>query len=250
VHRRIDECAAVTVINMMTQPKARVGYIISDSAVTSPDGLLQRTCAKVIYGVSRFPWAMGVTGNVPSEILLRAIGEASPTSLKQLWKQLGPAMRRATAETASARDIPTTELFCQVKGIVWDFASKRPQGFVMQNVSGEMVGAGCVEPYVWYDTAWAMGTHEGAAQLLGREINLTDPASFDPEQDGVDLVTAQRRGVTINITPGIAAGHCRIGGEIHLTEVRKTGVQVFAIGEFPDPIGKHIDANRQAVACR
>lgn len=239
--RRADGTSAVTVINMLTQPKGRVGYIISDTAITSPEGVLLRTMGKVMFGTARFPWALGITGNVAPEVLHRAIGEANPLTLKQLCKRLPSALRRAVTETAAMQRIPIAAVYCQVKGVAWDFAKNRPQGFTMQSDETQVLGAGTMEPFVWYDLPWMMGTHETAADLLGRPVDLIDPASFDADSDSMALVTAQRRRPAINVTPGAVPGFCRIGGEIHLTEVRKTGVYLYAVGQFPDPLGELID---------
>jgi hypothetical protein len=136
---------------------------------------------------------------------------------------------------------PACELFCLVKGVAWDFAQKRPVGFLMQTADGEMAGGEAIAAFTWYETAWALGTHESADALLDRPVDVTDPDSFDPETDGLSLITAQRCRGAIDITPGVIPGFFRIGGEIHLTEIRKTGVQVFAIGDFPDRVGELID---------
>ncbi|WCT73797.1 hypothetical protein PQ455_00760 [Sphingomonas naphthae] len=234
----------MTAINVVVQRKARAAFIISDTAVTAPDGTLVRSVGKVIFSVKHgFPWAMGVTGNVAPEVLLKAIGEEKTATLKQLEKRLPLAMRRAVAETCDLRGVTPAEIFCQVKGAYWDFSRKRPMGMMMQANAGDMVGAGAIEAYTWYDLPWAMGTHEAAEVLLGRAVDLEEPDSFDAEHDGYALIKAQRQRGGIDITPGMEAGHCRIGGEVHLTEVRKTGVQVYVIGDFVDQIGERIVAS-------
>ena len=133
-------------------------------------------------------------------------------------------------------------MYCQVKGVYWAFTRKRPVGMVMQSVDNVVPGAGPIEAFTWYDLPWAMGTHESADALLEREVDVTDPDSFDPEIHGMALVAAQRARPAINLTPGIEEGHCRIGGEVQVTEVRKSGVRTITVGEFPDKVGQRIAA--------
>lgn len=241
----------MTSITIAAQAKARCGIIISDSAVTNPDGTLQRIAGKVVYSVSGLPWALGVTGNVMAEVLFAPMSKASPRTLKQLFKRLPEVMRRAIAITAEAQRKPASELFLMVKGMAWDFKRNRPVGFTAQSNAGRVLLATGrdmeMAPFGVYEMPWMLGTHEPADLLLGRPVDLLDPASFDPEHDGLALVTQHRLRGVIDLTPGCEPGHCRIGGEVHLTEVRKTGVQIFEIGRFPDRIGRPIDPKTPAV---
>jgi hypothetical protein len=231
----------MTAINMMVQPKARAGFLISDGAHTLPDGTVCELAPKIIHGAGRFPWAMGITGNVHPATLLHALGEANPINLKQLVKRLSEAIREAMRRTAVKHAMPLDDVLCGVRGVAWDFARKRPIGFVLVSDPAALLPGAIA--FAWHETAWNITATPGAASpgdILGREVDITDPASFDPERDGLALIVAQRERGVIDTMVGLEPGHCRIGGEVDLTEVTKHGVRVWRIHDFGDVVGERI----------
>lgn len=232
----------MTAINMMVQPKARAGFIVSDGAHTLPDGTVCELSPKVVSGTGRFPWAMGITGNVHPVTLTYALAALNPLNLKQLTKRLPEAMRNAMRQTAEKHTMPLSDVLCGVRGVAWDYARKRPIGFVVVSDPEALLPGATA--FAWYETAWNVTATPGAASpadILGRDVDLTDPASFEPEADGLALITAQRERGAIDAMPGLEAGHCRIGGEVDLTEVTKHGVRVWQIHDFGDRVGGRIE---------
>ena len=231
----------MTSINMMVQRKARTGYIIADQAHTCPaEGTLLRVAPKIIFGTSpRFPWALGVCGNVAPEVLLEEVGKDSPRSAKQLERRLPNAIRRAVSVAASARGVPPSQVIIQVVGVLWNFHESRPEGFVISSARNTLLNQK-TDPYVWYETNWMLGHHLAPENALGRPVDLTDPEDFNPEIDGITILRSQRRVPSVEIDPTIAPGHCRIGGEVDLVEVTRHGVQVWKLHDFCDPIGQRI----------
>lgn len=231
----------MTAINMMVQPKARAGFIISDGAHTAPDGTLIENSPKVIHSAGRFPWAAGVTGNVRPATILATLGEANPLTLKQLVKRLPDAMRAAIVTTAATTGTDPARLDLALVGIVWDFAANRPSGFMCQSRRGVIHAD--AEAFTWYDTDCIIAGGEigDVAAQLGRPCDPTKPASFDPERDGLALIERQRRAGITPTTPGLNSASCnRIGGDIDMTVVTKQGVQVWLIHQFPDAVGQPI----------
>lgn len=228
----------MTVINMMVQPRARTGFIISDGAHTDPDGVVTELSPKVIVGTKRLPFAIAVTGNVAPLLIAMILGEESPLTLKQLVKRLPIAMRKAVAAASDARSIPEDAIGLALVGVVWDFAKNRAQGFSIASRDG-LIRHG-MEPYLWYDTDSSVTIVSGddVASFIGR-FNLADPASFNPETDGLELVRVQRELLLETTVPGCALAY-RIGGEIDLTEVTKNGVKTWKIHDFHDKVGERI----------
>lgn len=234
---------------MVVQPRARAGFIISDGAVTHPDGWLMESKPKIIYGNGRFPWAMGVSGNVMPETLLTTIGEANPLTFKQLIKRLPGAITRAIAMTVQRTGLVADSIAVGVVGVAWNFTRNRPEGFVMQSATGLLHAE--MEAMVWYETDFIMANIEAGgttAEQLGQDIDWMDPGSFDPEVDGLALITKQRMAGGATTTPGCdPSARYRIGGQVDLTEVTKAGVRIWHIHDFNDPIGLPIDPARRAV---
>lgn len=230
----------MTAINLAVQAKARAAYIISDCAVTAPDGTLIRSSSKVLHGL-RFPWAFGMTGSVTPEAMFEEVAKAQPLNAKQLVKRLPDCMRRAVAGTIKARACAPAEVLLQVTGAMWDPKAKRIEGFFLTSHDGTLKGQE-VEPYVWYETSWlaASGHPDGLRGYLGRDVDLTDPESFNPEIDGLALIEAQRRHGVESVQPGVEPGHCRIGAEAHLHVISRRGVTIYQLTEWPDLVGQRL----------
>ncbi|MFD1950680.1 hypothetical protein ACFSGX_07860 [Sphingomonas arantia] len=232
----------MTALNMMIQRRARAGYIISDGATTAPDGTLLGNSPKIIMSAGRFPWAAGVTGSVPPASIHAELGKANPVSLKQLLCRLPGAMRSAIQRTARDTSKDPADLDLALVGVAWDFDAKAPSGFIIQSRAGIITPD--AEPFVWYETDWNLAGGEigsDAAAQLGRACDLTDPKSFDPERDGLALIERQRRAAITPTTPGFDTScRHRIGGDIDMTVVTRTGVQVWCIHKFPDVVGEPI----------
>ncbi|MHA6768084.1 hypothetical protein [Sphingobium ummariense] len=228
----------MTAINMMVQPKARAGFIIADTAVTDEGGQLVDSVGKVAIGTGAFPHAIGITGNVHPVTFATALGTADARNLKQLMRRLPAIIRSAIAEHER---IKGTAGMILLKGVAWDFRRKGPMGFVMTSDASLLAGA---EPYEFYETAWNVTLCDGAetaSEMLGRPVDLCDPDSFDPEEDGRKLIMRQYLRGGTSLLPGLGEGTSyRIGGEAHLVEVRKAGVQAWTIHDFGDEIGKPI----------
>ncbi|WP_278984697.1 hypothetical protein [Sphingobium yanoikuyae] len=231
----------MTAINMFVQPKGRAGYIVADCAITDADGTLRESCAKVAYNTGRFPYAIGVTGNVHPVIFVKAMGAANIMSMKQLIKRLPEVMRAAMASATIESALAPSEAQLGLKGVAWDFRAKRPIGFVM--VSDPIMHPGC-EPFTFYETDFALAKWDGAetvADMIGANVDITDPDKFDAERDGLKLIEKQRIQPCTTLIPSVdqAVKH-RIGGEAHLYRVTKNGVFAEQLCDWPDEIGRKI----------
>jgi hypothetical protein len=74
---------------------------------------------------------------------------------------------------------------------------------------------------------------------LGKEVDFTDPQSFDPLIDGVRLMSAQRH--IERFERAYDAPAHRIGGGCEVAIVGRRGVQVRTLWEWPDVLGEMID---------
>lgn len=119
---------------MFVQPKARAGFIVADCAITDEDGLLCEACSKVVFNTGRLPFAIGITGNIHPVIVAKAIGAADFKSKKQIIKGLPDAMQTAMATAAAGGAVTGGEPSLLLRGVVWDFAEKRPHGFMMSSI--------------------------------------------------------------------------------------------------------------------
>lgn len=239
----------MTALNMFVQPKARAGYIIADTAVTDFEGRLVETSGKVAINTGRFPFAIGISGNVHPVTVATAIGNAGLTSLKQLIKHLPAIISRAIQEGAAIKGVDAADLAILLKGVAWDFKAKRPIGFVIASDGNLLEGA---EPFTFYETDWNITRCDGSAspaEMLGRVVDICDPASFDPTEDGRALIIHQYQQGAAVLLPGLEGSTpFRIGGMADLVEVTKKGVKVWGIHDFGDTIGQHISPRAEATA--
>jgi len=232
----------MTAINVIVQPRARAGFILSDTAITSSDGRVIEHCGKIIYGVGSYPWAVGVSGSVHPAVILQEIGALNPLSYKQLVKGLPDALRRAVAKQACLQGCPEADLAITIAGVAWHFGEKRPVGFAVTSRLGHVYEN--VAPFEFYGLASSVtGVENDSVRNLITCRDLTDPMAFNPENDGVELMKLQRAMPLQAQDARAQQGHYRIGGEVLLTTVTKRGVATKALHDFGDQIGAIINPN-------
>lgn len=121
----------MTALNIFCQPRSRAGYIVADTAVLDAQGAYRESCSKVAISMGRFPYAIGVTGNIHPRALLPIVGAANCKTLKQLIKRLPDILDQAIGSAAKTLGSFAPEV--TFKGVAWDFAQKRPVGFQISN---------------------------------------------------------------------------------------------------------------------
>lgn len=221
---------------MFCQPKGRAGYIVSDCAVLDCRGVYREAVSKVAISTGRFPFAIGVTGNVHPHDFVHAAGAANVKTIKQLMKRL-PAIVADALDRARARNSDLDPALA-LKGVAWDFAANAPSGFIISSTADMLPGA---EPFVVYDTPWNINIHRNAAtmaDMLGEGIDISDPDQFDPAIDGLRLIESQRENGTPCMLPGMEAVTDTIGGGAQLYKVTKHGVTAELLRDWNDEIGK------------
>lgn len=238
----------MTAVNMMIQAKARAGFIISDTAVTSPEGRLIESCPKVLYGIGRFPWAMGITGDVHPKIMLQAIGAFNPLSYKQLVKTLPLALHDAIQRQAEGQGFEPDYFSVTLTGAAWDFVKKRPVGFIVTSKEG-FSHAG-IDPFMFYETSSSLtgGEIPYVQSIAGEDGGIVvDHTRFDPERDGLQLIDIQRRAPLVPRNSGCSDYPHRIGCEVLLTKVTKRGVVNWMLHDYGDTLGEFIDPARDMI---
>lgn len=206
-----------------------------------PDGVVAQIGSKIVQGGARFPWALGITGNVSAVALGTELLKVGIGSLKQLERRLAPAMKRAMSET-QRRFPDTPEVSCGVRGAAWDFAQKKPIAFMMHSHPEQLLPG--TDPFTWYTCSYSITCEnpDGVGTLLGRHADLTDPADFAADVDGLALLEAQRITPMSPTAPGIdQSAKYRIGGEAQLVTVTKHGVKIEELKAWPDKIGQRIN---------
>jgi len=232
----------MTAVNMIVQPKDRAGFIITDCAYTDRAGRIDAIGCKFVGTMNRLPWAFGITGNVKADDLAHALKQSNPTTMKQLIRRLPDALRYAVARIdATSEDRGVGVL----RGVVWDYAAKLPHGFMIHS-DPEVCGMPGTEPFSWYKSSWALTLNDGQvtpADVLGRDVELTDPDSFDVAVDSIVLVARQRANPCNVTTPGLdpTVRH-RIGGGVDVIGVTKLGVQAYRVHTWQeDRVGEFIN---------
>ncbi|GAA4222222.1 hypothetical protein GCM10022253_30220 [Sphingomonas endophytica] len=231
----------MTAINLAVQPARRAAYIISDCAFTRPDGRIEKISGKII-SFDRFPCAIAATGNVNVAILARALYNLDAANLRTLVTGLQSALKRALDETVAAAP-PDAEGWAILKVAAWCARRKRAVGYIIashDDAAAAIIGPGW-SSYQVAEVRHSHGTHVHVSELLGRQCELDDAATFNPEADAFALVAAQRATPQLSITPGVDQEvPFRVGGAVELTEVTRRGVRVWLMGEFPDKVGELI----------
>lgn len=229
----------MTVINMFCQPRGRAGYIVADTAVLDYNGIYVESCSKVAISLGRFPFAIGMTGNIHPKAILPVIGAADCKTLKQLIKRFPDMLHDAVDVAAKTLgDIPPSIAF---KAVAWNFAKNRPMGLQIAN---DRLAMPDHDPFQLYEVAFSLSLHDeaqGIEQLIGG-ADPTEPGQFDAEMDGLRLIEAQRANGTRTALPGAAESRCTVGGEAQLYKITKHGVTCYSLREWPDTLGSKLKA--------
>lgn len=232
----------MTAINMFCQPRGRAGYIVADCAVLDTAGIYREACSKVVVSIGRFPFAIGITGNIHPHRVIKVMGDADLKSIKQLVRHLPEILHRAME--AGRESLNGLQPMLALKGVAWDFARKAPVGFVITSDPAVMPGS---EPFVFYETAWNFtrpASVSDAADLFGEGVDPTDPAQFDPDADGLRTIETVRQMGQDCLIPGMEHVRHTVGGEAQIFTVTRRGVVCHCLREWPDEIGRPLDPHR------
>jgi len=216
------------VVSMIQGDRA---YLLVDTAWTADDGRLMALSPKMIQGTG-FPWAIAISGNLHPSALITEISRVEPKNARQLANALPRVLRRTTEKAAEIGQ----PLSIGLTLAAWSGKAKRPAIIIVDNDGGHF-GA-FTQPFEPVEVDWTCGTEP--ADILGREVSLSDPASFAPRTDGIALMDGLRRRHAWAWREGAAVAH-RIGGGLQLATITKRGVTVEDLRDWQDKLGKLID---------
>lgn len=214
-------------------PQGKIGYLYADTAHTDAEtGRVLHFASKLLLGTN-FPWAMAISGYSRAQAAaIEAINAEVPRNVTGFVRALPGILKRIEA-TADAQGSLSLTL------LVWDGRLQRTRAFVIDNDGSANGGLG-IEPGTVAEVDWSACGGDPAA-YLERPVEMTRRSSFDPDDYGLALMLAQRRGMTWGPSPDCAV--CpRIGGEVEQAVVTRRGVQVYSLHRWPDRVGEKIAA--------
>jgi hypothetical protein len=221
----------MSVINSMAQGKR--AYLFADRAMTDHNGVLAGTMCKFIRG-THFPWAMAYSGHGPFSSfdphqLAASIGRRPCDTPERLFDAVLAAIQEATAAT------PGLSLGVQL-AFWW---ARKGRAALMLAASDDLHFPGLVAPYEAREAFYVVQGTRQPTEYIGREVDFTNPKSFAPLSDGVELMAAQRRMERferVYETPAY-----RVGGGCEVAIVGRRGVQIKTLWQWPDELGELID---------
>jgi hypothetical protein len=236
-------------MNVWRQPDA--AYLLTDIAwYDEDDGAKVLRFAPKVIELSLLPIAIAFTGCGASyESILDYLEQLNPglDDADQVISGL-PDLLRHMIEFAD-REWPQEQHEIGLAAAMWSPARERAEAYRCDSTTqwlgdrytpfavvavSEAINSRVVDGRCW-----------GVAQMLGRPVDPTDPQSFDPREDGLRLIEAQRR---------LKMPSSRLGFDVHavggagiLTRVDELGVHHQTLVEWPeDRIGIPINPT----ACR
>lgn len=216
----------MTAIFAFTQPAA--AYLITDGALYDPNGIVVSLCSKTLIA----EWmrlAIAPSGRCTSVDLgreLTALG--ATTDQAALMAAMPLALERIRAQNVH---FGTPEADMQVHVALWSDRADQPQIWMM--ATNRPPSWGPYQPKTWISVAHMIGCDAAPTDILGRSVDLSNPADFDPADDGGTLIDHYRR------TPW-PDGRFYVGGRAELVTVTRDGVEQRNIREWPDRVGSLI----------
>jgi hypothetical protein len=232
----------MTAANLIVRERA--AYVVTDTAVYRPDGVLLEFASKV-FTSPRLRIAItgcGVTWGSKKAVIDSWMGamvdedravEAMPALTMTLWADL-KAELRSRGVTVDPNAWPPLNYF-ELIVAVWSERRQRAEGYAVASRGATF----------YPDIKVESGRVYQLAQRIQPPAELgDDPSLFDEdhaERDGLALLEEQRRYVD--------GGRYLVGGTAHLTTVSEAGVSRTVLREWPDEIGRRIDPSRDGAEC-
>lgn len=232
----------MTIANAVAQgPK---GYLFADTAwIDSDTGTLIAKHTKIFRG-RHFPWAVAVTADGDPLAWAHAMQDRpEPRYADELRKWLVDVVNEYEATTASRAKA------LKLLAVAWDGRAKRSTVMMASTASA------CpdfLRPYEIAEGESLFGMVLDMEAMFGREVDFTDPRSFDPETDGLKPFLHARRAPLMRQAGSLfAAGACGgFGGEVEMAEISRRGVRLWRLHDFGDVVGAPIPIEgAPALAC-
>lgn len=181
-------------------------YVAHDESAT-----VQWIDSKIIVGKT-FPFAIAISGTFSPHAVTRHLERLGPRNPRALCAALLDATHAMEAEAIAEGVEPQQSSFCCFAA-VWSARTKAAGVFAIGNGKGF---GGRIPAYQACQLDWSMGSAGQPSDALGRDVDMSDPASFDVRRDGVAMMEWQRRNEIFDYGHGPAYG---IGGGIDLVTV-------------------------------
>jgi hypothetical protein len=194
----------------------------ADAGGYLPDGTVAWLGPK-IHVLTALPCAFALRGSFDHAAFAELMRGKTFVEVEEFLAEL-PALVARFAEllraAGEADPMSCWYVACYTRGRPWAFLIASDDRWF----AGKGVRAGELRP-----VRHSVGGFAPASEMLGRPVDLADPASFDIERDSPKLIEAQRAeqwaDYPLGSVPGAVPAH-RIGGWVDQAEVTATGVSV------------------------
>ncbi len=168
--------------------------------------------------------------------IANALRAAPPTSAADLIAALPGILFRSLDAEGLSRGPEVAALIATELHVVY-FCPDRARAAGVMLSSTRLGLPNWYEPFTCLPVTEATSPGVEIATALGRDVDATDPSSFDAARDGRLVAEAQRRSTwSFN---GVPAGH-HAAGAVDLTTVDEHGVRTRAIQHWRDQRGKRV----------
>lgn len=224
----------MSIANIICQ--GSVGYLLTDSGYFHPDGRLAFLRPKTLE-LPGLRVAIAARGHVYArETLGPMIAAASPFNQAELLGMLPDLLFQAMANDGAflKGDAPlwaATTLYV----VYFDQQRGRAGGLILS--SSALGLPDDYEPFSYIPVTDTLAPGVDVDAALGRPACLSDPQSFNAEQDGLTIAEAQRREPwSFNGLPKAIYA----AGAVRMTTVDATGVSTRILRTWPDRVGARV----------
>lgn len=218
----------MTALNLFVEKEA--SYLISDTAWIDRDGCMQHSVQKFVDCSWIGPLAIGLNGCVDGRLIVEGLRRRKISNVDDAIGCLGELLEEIQDQRRDGLDPAMGLVVAAVSELTGE-----PTGFVVSNDNDRIFGP--VEPFVAHEIEnfWRSSPNDEARF---RELIATGGY----RRGGIPLLGTELVRSLRKVSFDDAAPHpYRVGGHILLTKVSARGVEVFALGAWPDRLGVPID---------
>lgn len=215
----------MTIHNAFVQNQT--AYLLSDMAWINPDGTLLDVGAKHIQG-GPFPYFIGFSGNANPVAIARRMEKRLPADIHSLAESMAETLYASTHDPENEY-----ELDCGMTAIAYSEDYQTGVILLVDNNGAHFHR----KPFEVFDTTLIIPGGQTCDTIFGKPTDPQRADQFDPVQDGITLMEAQRKHERFE---NYGEPHCRIGGGIMLCTASKDGLAMGQIHEWPDKVGEPI----------
>lgn len=217
----------MTMANLIVQGDR--AHLLTDSGYFRSDGTIAALFPKSMV-FEKLSLAVALTGSgMHCGHLAEQARNASLHDVDGFLRWIMPATRAAYAATKLD---PVVEW---ARVLIAFYSPEKGRAYGCTFFTAPEAGPADLKPWRIYPVSKVLMPEIVEADVFGPDVDVRDPALFDPAREALPLIEAQRRPGRVweTVVPG-----CYVAGDIDLTTVSRDGVEVRTLQTFPDVVGR------------